>query len=344
MTTSSRIVGLLRSTLGPVLAPVYGQVVARRNRAFDRGAGVVRVGVPVVSVGNLTVGGTGKTPMVAWLVARLLEQGLRPAIAMRGYRARGGLSDEAEVYRQTLPGVRVLVGPDRARVIAQALGDGKGTFDCVVLDDGMQHRQLARNLDVVLIDAQSRSLDDHLLPWGDLREPAAGLGRAGVVVLTHAGGLAPEGVGALQGRVRGLAQPGALVVCAEHVWTGVRVRQGGVERLEGLPWLSGRAVLGVCAVGRPERFLGMLGKVADMRTCVALPDHDAFSASTCAGIERAAALAGSHVVVMTEKDWTKARAHGWEIAVARPVLEMRVEGGAAVVERVRGACQGPVPG
>ena len=131
----------LRKIIGPFAAPLYGAVVARRNRRFDRGIGVKRVPVPVVSVGNLTVGGTGKTPFVMWLCRELVARRISPAIAMRGYKSElsSGRSDEAEEYRAALPGVPVIVNPDRHAGITGFIAGG-GRADVVVLDDGFQHR------------------------------------------------------------------------------------------------------------------------------------------------------------------------------------------------------------
>ncbi|MBL8756996.1 MAG: tetraacyldisaccharide 4'-kinase, partial [Phycisphaerae bacterium] len=174
--------------LGVPLARVYGAVVGWRNARFDRGVGVTRVGVPVVSVGNVSVGGTGKTPMVMWLARRLMERGERPAIALRGYKGgRGGAgSDEATEFRRWLPEVPLAVGGDRVATIGALRGSAEGArVSCVLLDDGFQHRRLHRDLDVVLVDATRDPFADRLLPAGWLREPVEGLKRAGAVVLTR---------------------------------------------------------------------------------------------------------------------------------------------------------------
>src|SRR4051794_5329108 len=152
--------GPVAGPVGAALAAVYSWEIGRRNRRYDAGRGVVRFDRPVISVGNLSVGGTGKTPMVAHIVGVLLQAGHTPAIAMRGYgsKASGGRSDEAEEYRRKFPGVPVLARPDRTLALIEQFARehddaGGRQSDVVVLDDGFQHRKIARDLDIVLVDA-----------------------------------------------------------------------------------------------------------------------------------------------------------------------------------------------
>lgn len=330
---ASRPWGLLRTLLGPVATPVHASVVARRNARFDRGDGVRRASVPVISVGNLTVGGTGKTPMVQWLARALAAAGRRPAIAMRGYKSRDGVSDEAEVYRASLPGVPVLVNPDRCGAIAAALRADPGAFDCVVLDDGFQHRQLARDLDIVLIDAKAGTLSDRLLPAGDLREPVASLARAGIVVFTHC---ADEHAPVLPVRLRSPA----IITTAEHDWVegdpSASPHGQGPDNLANVT-----RALAVCGIGRPERFFARVRqRVGDVRT-IALPDHDAFSATTCQRIVSDAMAFGASTIIMTEKDWVKARHFAWpsSLRVVVPKIRLRIRDGEAVTRAVLAAIQ-----
>src|SRR5881394_190373 len=145
----------LRGPLGPVAAAVYGAAISLRNRRFDRGKGVVTFDRPVVSVGNLSVGGTGKTPMVLHLARVLTEAGHRPCVAMRGYGAADGQkADEAREYHRAIRNLPVVAQPDRTLGLIELFGTEHGSeVDCVILDDGFQHRQIARQYDIVLIDA-----------------------------------------------------------------------------------------------------------------------------------------------------------------------------------------------
>src|SRR5262245_29106801 len=155
-----------RGPLPPALLPVsamaawvYGLAVAARNARYDRG-GSARLGVPVISVGNLSVGGSGKSPMVRWVARRVAALGVAPVVALRGYRARPGeSSDEEAEHRAELPGVAVVANPKRAAALRAFLAEHP-EVGCAVLDDGFQHRQLRRDLDLVLIDASADTLRD----------------------------------------------------------------------------------------------------------------------------------------------------------------------------------------
>jgi tetraacyldisaccharide 4'-kinase len=175
----------LRAALS-VFEPAYFLGVQWRNRRFDSGRReATRVGVPVVSVGNITTGGTGKTPVVEWVARRLREWQRHVVIISRGYGAEAGTqNDEAIELEQSLPDVPHLQNPNRveaARAAIQQYG-----CQCILLDDGFQHRRLARDLDIVLLDALEPFGFHHLLPRGILREPLANLARADWVGLSRA--------------------------------------------------------------------------------------------------------------------------------------------------------------
>lgn len=245
--------------IGRALALCFGAAVVQRNARFDAGRGVHKPAIPVICVGNISVGGVGKTPMVRRVARTLLDAGLRPAIVLRGYGSRKpDESDEAAEHRAALPGVRVEVDPDRVAAIRRLAGlDAAHRPDCAILDDGFQHRRLARALDIVLIDARRSPWRDRLLPAGRLREPPASLARAGAIVITHADLAGDSEIADVR---RGLAAtcPNAVVAHAAHVWTGLkRVDGGGDERLP-TDWLRGRRVVVACSIGEPGQFISMI--------------------------------------------------------------------------------------
>ncbi|MDR3633688.1 MAG: tetraacyldisaccharide 4'-kinase, partial [Isosphaeraceae bacterium] len=163
----------------------YGAGVALRSLAFDHGwKAAQRVAVPVVAIGNLTVGGTGKTPMVEWVARWYRQKGVRVAILSRGYGQTKGLNDEGRVLEENLPEVPHLQDGDRVRLAQIAVEELEA--ELLVLDDGFQHRHLGRDLDIVLLDALEPFGLGRLLPRGLLREPVRSLRRAGVVVLSRA--------------------------------------------------------------------------------------------------------------------------------------------------------------
>lgn len=315
------------------LSAAYRAEIGRRNRRFDRGLGVTRLDRPVISVGNLSAGGTGKTPVVRWVVGRLVESGHRPVVAMRGYKApAGGASDEEREHREAMPGVAVVARPDRIAGLRALFATPEGAaVDCVVLDDGFQHRRLARDLDIVLIDASRPPDRDALLPSGFLREPEGSLDRAGAVVLTHAEMVDQREIERIGRSVGGMVRPGVPLAVAEHRWTGIRVfcpppapdAAGVVETNEPVGWLAGKRVIGVCAIGHPDGFFGAIGRAgAERRAELALPDHDPFRSTTIEQMVRLAQIEHAAAIVVTAKDWTKLSGRGvsWPCPVAVPTL------------------------
>jgi tetraacyldisaccharide 4'-kinase len=369
--------------LGALIEPFYRMAIGARNRRFDEGRGIVRFDRVVISVGNLTVGGTGKTPMVAKIIGWLLEAGHRPVIAMRGYRAGTGESDEASVYRRAFPDVPVVAQANRTLGLIQQFareyeaagevmtwqGLGRGqrarlargeageaddtgagaaegeevsaepaaVSDCIVLDDGFQHRQIARDLDIVLIDATHDPFADRLLPAGWLREPVVSLKRAGAVVLTHAESASASGVAGLDQellRVRGRSADAV----ARHEWAGLRVLDSGGDEERTAGWLAGRRAIAVCAIGNPGTFLEQSRRATGVPLAgeLVLRDHDRYAARTVQRVVELARSTAAQAIVTTEKDWSKlSRVREWPCPVARPRLELGFErGGEALRQRV----------
>ena len=314
--------------LGRALARLYGLEIARRNRRSDRGAGVTHLDRPVIGVGNLSAGGTGKTPMVMRVLETLLEAGHRPCVAMRGYKSVGGRSDEAEEYRSRFEGVPVIAQPDRIEGLRALFACDEGReVDVVVLDDAFQHRKIARNLDIVLVDATRDPRADRLLPAGYLREPTSSLGRADAVVITHAEAADDPTVGGIEAAALGI-NPDLVVGVARHAWSGILDRAGH-ERPASI--LEDKVVLPVCAIGNPEPFLhqaaGACGRLLEP---IRLPDHDPYGRAT---VERVAARAregDADAILTTGKDWTKlegVEASSWPCPVLRPRLELAFDAG-----------------
>lgn len=336
--------------VGALLEPVYRAAIGRINRRFDRGIGVERLPIPVVSVGNLSVGGTGKTPMVMFLASLLLQHGQRPCIALRGYRSRGETgSDEADSYRRALPEVRVIARPDRAVGIRETLeADAPNRPTCALLDDGFQHRQIARELDVVLVDAARSVFDDRLLPAGYLREPPGSLERAGVIVITHAELVPGPELAQLQERLR-VVQPRAVIAVARHTWTHLMVHESGADAPEGLEMLLNTPVVGCCAIGHPEAFIrsltavnrGMVVASSEALRSISpppmlvLPDHDPFAPATVRKLVDLARSTGARAIVVTDKDWSKLRRQDpviWPCPVVRPQLALSFDSGREELE------------
>lgn len=339
--------------LGPALSAIYRAGLMHRTRRFDQGQGVVTIDRPVISIGNLSVGGTGKSPMVAHVVRTLLDAGHTPAIAMRGYKSVNGLSDEADSYARALPDVPVIANPDRLLALLQHFGTEAGeTTDVVVLDDGFQHRKIARQLDLVLVDATRDPFGDALLPAGYLREPTEALARATAVVVTHADRVEVTRLAELCARIESCGP--AVIATTAHAWLDLDIHDGGSERTEAVTWLRGRRAAVVTAIGRPESVLAAARAAAgaEPAATLALPDHDPYAESTLVRIER---LVGDHaagVLLVTDKDWSKLRHKNPErfgVPVVRPRLGLGfLEGEDRLADLVRTAAAqdpdaGPVP-
>jgi tetraacyldisaccharide 4'-kinase len=309
---------LLRGLLRAAEVP-YSLAVGWRNRRYDRGDAVVRsVRVPVISVGNLTLGGTGKTPMVKWLARRLTARGLRVAIVSRGYRAdENGRNDEAMELAQSLPDVPHVQDPDRVAGAQHAIDQ----FGCqvVLLDDGFQHRRLARDLDIVLLDALEPFGYEHVFPRGMLREPLVGLRRAHVVCLSRACAAATDVREAIRRRVHELA-PQAVWCEAMHAPTKLINASG-----ESLPvaHLAGRRVAAFCGIGNPAGFRQTLAAAgAQIVAWREFPDHHAFAATDENELGNLVTRSDAELAVCTNKDLVKLRR---DDLAGRPLWAIEIE-------------------
>ena len=314
------------STLLRPFSWVYGPLSARQIKRKQQRA--VRVDVPVISVGNLAVGGTGKSPFVRLLVGWLQEAGHQPAIAMRGYGAANpNEADEVREHRLACPDVPVLAGADRALEIQKRGREGV-PFDCVVLDDGFQHTQLARDLDIVLVDGTRPPVQTKTLPAGWLREPAIGLQRADAWVISGSMGQDDQ-----VATTQLAGQPALAEVKA--VWQGVHTPQGEVVSVQGK-----RCVV-MAGIARPERVREALveagGIVVAMPT---LADHDPISSRQ---LDQFRALSSeADALVVTAKDAARLgdRLQGWPVPVWIPRMALQVSSGeAALRQRVLSVLQ-----
>ena len=280
-----------RAVLWPA-EQLYTAAVRLRGALYDRGLlEVTNAPLPVLAVGNVSVGGTGKTPIAAWAVGQLRERGARPAVVLRGY---GG--DEPLVHRTLNPDALVVCDADRVRGARAAHEQGA---DCVVLDDAFQHRRLARTADWVLVSAERFAQTTHALPAGPLREPIEAVQRADVAIVTRKFASVVE-AHAVAERVESSARISAAVV---HLAPSavVDARDGSRRALD---VLRGARIVAVAALGEPQAFFAQL-RDAGARLVHARPfrDHHAFTAPDVAQLVHAAAAADA--VVCTLKDAVK---------------------------------------
>lgn len=279
---------------------IYAVGVAARNRRYDRQGAFNTPPVPVISIGNITVGGTGKTPLVIDLVRRLERMGRSPAVVSRGYKALPGEpNDEERLIRRNCPGVIYLADPDRAAAAEKAqhqLG-----ADVIVLDDGFQHRGLGRVLDIVLIDATCPFGYGHLLPRGLLREPLTSLRRAHVVALTRCDQVSCVELSRITDRLHAIAPEAAHVQCNHRV-TAVEGLNG--KPLEGDP--GGKRAVLFASIGNPQSFVTTarrLGvEVVGERWW---PDHHVYRRRDIDSLLRWGRFPAHALLLTTEKDAVK---------------------------------------
>ena len=253
-----------RAGLWP-LSKVFEAAASARRKLYD--AGVLRVempAIPAISIGNLTVGGTGKTPFAAWLAARLSERAI-PAIALRGYA-----SDEIEVHRRLNPHIPIVVNADRAAAVRDAKSRD---CDVVVLDDAHQHLRIARSADIVLLSAEQLMRRRRLLPAGPWREPLSSARRADLLVVTRKSANADTARRALD-VVRSVAPsvPTALVHLVPHALVSASDRT-----TRPLDALRGATVVAITGIGEPSAFAEQLEQLGARVSLRAYRDHHQFS-------------------------------------------------------------------
>jgi tetraacyldisaccharide 4'-kinase len=308
----------------------YTLVVVARNRRYDhRSAMIQKVAVPVISVGNLTLGGTGKTPMVQFLAKRFREREIRVAIVSRGYRAASGQrNDEARELAEKLPDVPHLQNPDRvaaARVAVDELG-----AQLVVLDDGFQHRRLARDLDIVLVDALEPFGYGHVFPRGMLREPVSGLNRADIVALSRADLIDHARRDEVRQRVAAI-NPRAVFIEVAHCARQLLGRDASEE----IAAIRGKRVAAFCGLGNPEGFRRTLEQCAARIVAFReFPDHHDYSDEDIRSLGTWSQDEAAEMVVCTHKDLVKIDIDSLQgIPLRALIVELAVQSGGGAFEQ-----------
>ncbi len=254
-------------TAASCVEPIYAGTMLIRNVLYDAGIPPIHcLGRPTISVGNITTGGTGKTPMVRWLVKSLSDQ--RPCVLLRGYKStKTDMSDEQAMLESE--GIAVIADRDRRRGADAALARHP-EITVFVLDDGMQHRRAARDFELVLIHAREAFGLERVFPRGMLREPLEGLRRADAIVVTHADEIDPAGLAKISAVIQRHNQH-AEIFHADHVIGNLRSAEGNSMPVQSL---AGKRYFAVCGIGSPASFFWRLGTMGG--TCVgnrAFADH-----------------------------------------------------------------------
>lgn len=316
---------LLSTPLGVLLIPfswLYAMGVWIRNRFYALGVfGVQTLPCTVISVGNITVGGTGKTPAVIAIAEHLQKAGLRVAILLRGYKreAREGITvvsdgkevyvsakesgDEAYMMAECLSGVPIIVG--RERYLAGQIALERFNVDVLLLDDAFQHRQLGRNVDILTVPVTHPFGNPaRLLPAGTLREPLSALRRADIILLTHAD--TAEISKSAEAAVKRLA-PDALILESVHQPTRLYplICEDSGERQD-VEVLKGKRLLAVCGIGNPDAFVGTLMRCAPASIeLLAFPDHHVYVGADAQRIGAVFRETKADLIITTQKDAQK---------------------------------------
>ncbi len=317
-----KITGAIPSLLLGLLTPLsflFAATVRTRNWLYDcRVFKAKKLPCAVISVGNITSGGTGKTPAVIWIAKALLDAGYRPAVLLRGYRRQAKTpathivsdgqdilapletsGDEAVMIARELPTVPVLIGKDRYDAGDRAVRQLKR--DTLILDDGFQRRKLARDLDIVTVDAIEPFGTGRLLPAGTLREPVSALRRADLIILTRAD--MAESAGEIREAIANVVG-NTPIIESRHVPT--RLYHLGKSEEVDFGVLRGKNLFAVCGIGVPHAFAETVRRYEPKSVgLLAFPDHHRYSSADAAKIQREAKRVGADFIITTRKDEPK---------------------------------------
>jgi len=298
---------LLRFFLS-VAAMFYSIAIGARTFLYSKGLlKTHHAGAKVISVGNITVGGTGKTPLVIWLCNLLRQKNVRCAILTRGYKApknsklkTQNYPDEPAILSESCPQAKVIVNPDRVAGAAEAVT--RFGAEVLIMDDGFQHRRLARNLDIVTIDATKPFGYGRLLPAGLLREPVTALARSDAVVITRCDQVKETDLAELEQKLR---QISSNMIIARSIHAPIFAESIKNKRIS-LESLKGKKVFAFCGIGNPQAFLNTIHTLGcDVVGSRVYDDHQHYNSDDVAGICEQAMCGKAELILTTQKDWTK---------------------------------------
>ncbi|MCG3139004.1 MAG: Tetraacyldisaccharide 4'-kinase [Phycisphaerae bacterium] len=307
--------GLLRAASWP-----YSAVIATRNLYYDVFDPITWMEVPCISVGNITAGGTGKTPLVIWLLELLAAEGRKAAMISRGYKGRDGQNDELQLVSSRCPQAICLAHPDRIRAARWVIREQQ--VQAIVLDDAFQHRRIGRNLNIVTIDATCPFGYGHLLPRGLLREPVSSLERADLVVMTRTTQLAAAELAELKTKLEHLTLGGMVLACTHRPtgWIDLADHQHPLEVM------LNRTALAFAGIGNPTAFeISLQDCGVSMRRFIPFPDHYDYHPRDLQHLVEQARRAEVEVLLTTEKDLVKLRQVAFEWPLPLLALQIKID-------------------
>ena len=351
---------ILRFFLG-VAAQIYSTAIGLRNLSYSKGwLKIYRANAMVFSIGNITVGGTGKTPLVIWLYKFLQRKEIRCAVLTRGYKARRASCvmrrakngrntqydirntiDEPAILAESCPEAEVIVNPDRVAGAAEAVN--KFGAKVLIMDDGFQHRRLARDLDIVTIDGTCPFGYGKVLPAGLLREPVAALKRADAVVVTRCDQTTEAELTQLEEK---LQQINPNMIIARSIHTPICAKSLAHKEIS-LEELKDKKIFAFCGIGNPDAFLNTIKKIeANLVGSKIYNDHYHYTDDCLAGIYEQARHLKVDLILTTQKDWfssplsairntsNEQRAARYDIPFAYLAIELRFISGEDKITRL----------
>jgi tetraacyldisaccharide 4'-kinase len=333
---------LLRLLLRAVSC-LYSVVIALRNFSYSKGwFKTHRADAPVISIGNITTGGTGKTPLVIWRCNLLRQKNIRCAVLTRGYKSKGSrLSDEPAILARNCAGARVIINPHRLAGAAQAVT--QFAAGVLVMDDGFQHRRLARDLDILAVDATCPFGFGKLLPAGLLREPLTALRRAHAAVITRCDLAADAQLTGLEETLRS-ANPNMIIATSTHKPICARSAEPNEISLKDL---RGKNIFAFCGIGNPQAFIKTIRKLQlNLVGSKIYNDHYNYTDSDTADIYEEARYLDADLVLTTQKDWIKTArpTPTKDILLAYLVIELRfLKGEDKLIGLIENALAGKIP-
>ena len=304
------IAAIVKSTLSTFTLP-YLAILNTRNTLYNNG--IVRstkLPVKVISIGNITTGGTGKTPLVEFTVKYLREIGKKVAVLSRGYGGNNSsqhknevVNDECLALRENLQDVPVLAGKDRVKNGRKAISNFR--VDCVILDDGFQHLKLKRDLDIVVIDAINPFGGENLIPRGSLREPLKNLKRADLFIISHCDQSNEQIIKSIYKKLYRINKDAPVCESIHRPLHFDNIKDGPAL---GLDWSKGKKIYAISAIGNPESFAYTLdGLDANLIKHKMFQDHHVYTTDEMDEVISEAQSLGADAIVVTQKDMVKLR-------------------------------------
>jgi len=304
-------ISLLKVALA-IAAKIYVLIINIRNFLYDKQVlKTHHVKATVISIGNITLGGTGKTPLVVWLCNYLHQQNLSCAVLTRGYKTHAKrntksnespdtITDEPGILSENCPQAEIIVDPDRVAGAAKAIN--KFGAKVLIMDDGFQHSRLVRDLDIVTIDATLPFGYEKIFPAGLLREPLTSLRRADVAVITRCDQISEPELDNIENKLRAV-NPNILIAQSIHAAVNIKSADNAETTVERL---KGSKIYAFCGIGNPNAFFNTIKALgAEITGLKIYKDHYKYTQASLADIYTQARLTGAELILTTQKDWTK---------------------------------------